>query len=256
MGSFITNLHVRDAEPVAVIDALRSLAVVPAYVRRASGNRWTSIYPEAAFQDDVGLSEIAHALSTALQRPVIGFIVHDSDILLYVLVDHGKLLDSYNSAPGFFTGQSLAPTGGQAEVVAAYCEADDAHARLSRLLHPETSSRNEAPRPQNDVLEGVRKKLIESYPKMAAQDPNTPPLEQLLAEIERRFASWPVGQATEPNSAKPFLLEDDRLTALAELLGIPSGPVLDSFFYLANGEGATGRLTLIEADGQKDVSLP
>lgn len=256
MGSFITNLHVRDAEPAAVIDALRSLAVVPAYVRRAEGDRWTSIYPEAAFQDDVGLSEIAHALSTALQRPVIGFIVHDSDILLYVLVDHGKLLDSYNSAPGFFTGESLAPTGGQAEVVAAYCEADDAHDRLSRLLHPGTLSRNDAQPSENDVLEAQRKKVIQSYPKMAAQDPNTPPLEQLLAQIERRFAARPVTQATEPSSAPPFLLEEDRLTALAELLGIPGGPVLDSFRYLADGEGAPGRLTLIESDGEKDVAIP
>ncbi|MGY3452608.1 hypothetical protein [Bradyrhizobium sp. USDA 4353] len=190
MGSFITNLHVRDAEPAAVIDALRSLAVVPAYIRRAPGDRWTSLYPEAAFQDDVALSEIAHALSTALQRPVIGFIVHDSDILLYVLVDHGKLLDSYNSAPGFFTGESLAPTGGQAEVVAAYCEADDAHDRLSRLLHPETLSRNDAQPTQNDVLEAVRKKVIQSYPKMAAQDPNTPPLS----------SSWPKSRGASQRS--------------------------------------------------------
>ncbi|MGJ4950306.1 hypothetical protein [Bradyrhizobium sp. HKCCYLS20291] len=256
MGSFITNLHVRDAEPAAVIDALRSLAVVPAYVRRAPGDRWTSIYPEAAFQDEVGLSELGHALSAALQRPVIAFIVHDSDILLYFLIDRGKLLDSYNSAPGYFTEQTLPPTGGQPDVLAAYCKADDAHDRLSRLLHPPIHSRNDADaqQPQNAILEGVRKKIIQSYPKMAAQHPDTPPLEQLLAEIERRFALRPDAQATGPASATLFLVED-RLTALAELLGIPSGPVLDSFRYLANGEGEPGLLTLIDSDGEKDVAL-
>ena len=33
MGTFVTNLHVRDAERNAVIEALRSLDVVPAFVR-------------------------------------------------------------------------------------------------------------------------------------------------------------------------------------------------------------------------------
>ena len=33
MGSFITNLHVRGAAPRAIIEALKSLDVGPAYVR-------------------------------------------------------------------------------------------------------------------------------------------------------------------------------------------------------------------------------
>ncbi|MGJ4881887.1 MULTISPECIES: hypothetical protein [unclassified Bradyrhizobium] len=57
MGSFITNLHIRDVAPHAVIEALKSLRVVPAYVRGSPADAWTSIFPQAAFQDEAGLRD-------------------------------------------------------------------------------------------------------------------------------------------------------------------------------------------------------
>jgi hypothetical protein len=121
MGTFVTNLHVRDADLNAVVETLRSLGVVPAYVRGSPQNGWTSIFPEAADQDEVALPEMACHLSKALNRPVIAFLVHDSDIFLYWLCDGGKELDRYNSAPGFFTGEETPPEGGNPEMLTACC---------------------------------------------------------------------------------------------------------------------------------------
>src|SRR5262245_21146440 len=76
MRSFVTNLHVRGADPAAVIAALRAHGVVPAYVRGSADGVWTSVYPDAADQDEAALADIARELSQALSRLVIGFIVH------------------------------------------------------------------------------------------------------------------------------------------------------------------------------------
>jgi len=259
MGSFIANLHVRDAAPHAVIEALKSLNVGPAYVRGSPAEGWISIFPQAAFQDEDGLSELAHALSNRLQRPVIAFIIHDSDILLYLLVDAGKQLDRYNSTPGYFSGENLPPEGGQPEVLAAYCRADSATDQLSTLLHParRPPGQSDAGQTEHDaVLEGLRNKLIQSYPMIAAKTPNPPSLEQLLADVEKRMAARPAAAMPAPALANQFLFAEHRLEELAKLLGIPNGHALDSYHYLADGEGAPGALTLIGPDGETEIRLP
>jgi hypothetical protein len=90
MGSFITNLHVRGAEPQPVIAALQSLWIFPVYLGHTPGNAWISIYPEAVDQNANELSEIANYLSGILHQPVMAFLVHDSDVFLYWLFDDGK----------------------------------------------------------------------------------------------------------------------------------------------------------------------
>ena len=77
MGTFVTNLHVQDADRNAVIDALRSLDAVPVYVRDSLESKWISVFPEPADQDEIALSKMAASLSSALNRPVIAFIIHD-----------------------------------------------------------------------------------------------------------------------------------------------------------------------------------
>ncbi|WP_316173870.1 hypothetical protein [Bradyrhizobium sp. SZCCHNRI1073] len=58
------------------------------------------------------------------------------------------------------------------------------------------------------------------------------------------------------SAAKPFMFAEDRLSELAGLLGIPHANTLDSYRYLANGEGASGVLTLIGPDGETEIRLP
>lgn len=258
MGSFVTNLHVRDADRDAVMEALRSLDLVPAYVRGSPETPWTSIFPEAGYQDDAALPEMARALSKALKRPVIAFIVHDSDIFLYWLCDDGKELDRYNSAPGYFAGQTTPPEGGNPDMLKVYCQPGTTTDHLLRLLHPERN----APQPpaerkidRDAIKEAVRKKLRQSYPTLAAKMPNPPSLEEFLAAAERRLAERPSPDESASSAAQEFLFAEDRLVELAKILDIPSGPAIDSYRYLADGEGSPGLLTLVQAEGETSIHL-
>lgn len=258
MGSFVTNLHVRDADRDAVMEALRSLDLVPAYVRGSPETPWTSIFPEAGYQDDAALPEMARALSKALKRPVIAFIVHDSDIFLYWLCDDGKELDRYNSAPDYFAGQMTPPEGGNPDMLKVYCQPGTTTDHLLRLLHPERN----APQPpaerkidRDAIKEAVRKKLRQSYPTLAAKMPNPPSLEEFLAAAERRLAERPSPDESASSAAQEFLFAEDRLVELAKILDIPSGPAIDSYRYLADGEGSPGLLTLVQAEGETSIHL-
>jgi hypothetical protein len=258
MGSFITNLHVRNAERNAVIEALRSLDIVPAYIRGSPETTWTSVFPEAGEQDDTALPEMARALSKALQRPVVAFIVHDSDIFLYWLCDGGKELDRYNSAPGYFTDKETPPDGGNPETLAVYCQPGTSTDRLLRLLHPERDPPEPPARRPSDrdaIKDAVRKKLRQSYPALAAKMPNPPSLEEFLAQAERRWAARPSPDESAPSAAKEFLFAEDRLVELAKILEIPDGPAIDSYRYLANGEGSPGSLTLVQVEGEESTRL-
>src|SRR5690349_10224754 len=178
MGTFVTNLHVRDADRHAVIEALRSLDAIPAFVRVSPEDTWTSIFPEAVDQDQAALSEMASNLSKALNRPVIAFLVHDSDIFLYWLYDGGKELDRYNSAPGYFTGEETPPEGGNPDTLAVYGTPRLSTDRLLRLLHPERIGLEQPPSKKADrrakMKDAVLKKLRQSYPALAAKMVNPP----------------------------------------------------------------------------------
>jgi len=252
MGTFVTNLHARDADRNAVIEALRSLGVVPAYVRDSPESTWTSIFPEAADQDQAALFGLARGLSKALKRPVIAFIVHDSDIFLYWLYDKGNELDRYNSAPGFFTGEEVPPEGGNPDKLAAFCPPGTPIERLMQVLHPEKKTVDV----ETAVKEAVRKKLRQSYPAIAAKMPNPPSLEEFLANAEKRMAARKPSSGVSPRFATDgFLLAEDRAVGLAKLLGIPDGPAIDSYRYLVEGEGSPGSLTLVHAGGERSVSV-
>lgn len=258
MGSFITNLHVRDADRNAVIEALRSLGLVPAYLRGSPQSTWISIFPEAGDQDDTALPEMSRALSKALKCTVIAFIVHDSDILLYWLCNDGKELDRYNSAPSYFIGQETPPEGGNPETLLAYCQPGTSTDRLLRLLHPERNApAAQAPRKSdNDAIkDAMRKKLRQSYPTLAAKMPNPPSLEEFLAEAERRMANRHAPDKGVPSAAKEFPFAEDQLAELAKALDIRDGLAIDSYRYLANGEGSPGSLILVLAEGEKSIRL-
>jgi hypothetical protein len=257
MGTFVSNLHVRDADRNAVIEALRSLSVVPAFVRGSPEDTWTSIFPEAADHDQAALSEIASNLSKALNRPVIAFLVHDSDIFLYWLYNGGKELDRYNSAPGYFTGDETPPEGGNPETLGGCCAPGLSTDLLLRLLHPE---RMEQPPSNKTDLQGkmrdaVLRKLRQSYPALAAKMPNPPSLEQLIAQAEKRLPTVQVPGQSASSAAEEFVFAEDRLAELARLLGIPDGPAVDSYRYLAKGEGSSGSLILVDSEGEQPICL-
>ncbi len=131
---FVSNLHVRDARPEAVADALRAADATPAYITGASANGWISLYPAGIGQDGDALHALAVRLSASLRQAVIAFLVHDSDIFIYWLARNGELLDHYNSAPGYFGDEIVGPEGGDAALLLEFCLPTTTEEQIKAIL--------------------------------------------------------------------------------------------------------------------------
>src|SRR4051812_35393866 len=60
------------------------------------------------------VDEIALELSRSLAAPVLRVMNYDDDVLTYLLVESGKVVDTYDSTPGYFEGHPVDPAGGDA----------------------------------------------------------------------------------------------------------------------------------------------
>jgi hypothetical protein len=140
MGSFFTNLHVRNASTQSICDALPNLTQSRAYVSPPS-NGWATVYTEVTEdQDSKKLCAIADGLSKTLRTDVIAFMVHDSDIAMYWLYRDGKLTDEFNCAPDYF-GEDVSDkererVRGNADVLLPLCIEGTTREQVDELLHP------------------------------------------------------------------------------------------------------------------------
>lgn len=102
MGAFIVNFQLRcDSQKDAVREA-RKLLKTSGYISKPRSG-WITIYDkEADEQDDAVLHRVARGLSRSLGTACFAFLVHDSDILMYLLYERGQIVDQYNSAPDYF----------------------------------------------------------------------------------------------------------------------------------------------------------
>jgi ankyrin repeat protein len=66
-------------------------------------NGWITIYDETSESQDLAeLQRLGKNLSSKLKTSVFCFMVHDSDILVYLLYDKGTFVDQYDSRPDYF----------------------------------------------------------------------------------------------------------------------------------------------------------
>jgi hypothetical protein len=121
MGSFYTNVTLRTTNRDKVIETLRE-ADREAYVSKPQKGGIVVYDNETEDQDIEVLRELADSLSTALRCPALAVLIHDDDVLVYTLHESGKVVDEYNSSPGFFdeSSGSEEPEGGDA---ARLCQA-------------------------------------------------------------------------------------------------------------------------------------
>jgi hypothetical protein len=122
MGAFIVNINVRSDDPAAVERELKELTKA-AWVTDAK-NGWISVYEEeASTQDDRRIKDLSSGLSEALNAPVVAFLVHDSDFVCYWLIESGKLVDEFNSRPGYSDDddESEADVPCRPELLIRYC---------------------------------------------------------------------------------------------------------------------------------------
>jgi hypothetical protein len=133
MGSFITNLHVRLADQGAVIEGVRRSGGLPACVTKVS-NGWVSVFPEATeTQEQQVLVHLTTEVARQTKAPVIAFLVHDSDILRYVLRD-GEAHDDYDSDPGYWDDPDRAPSGGNVKLLSRYLAIPTSEKDLAKVL--------------------------------------------------------------------------------------------------------------------------
>jgi hypothetical protein len=112
VGSFYTNITLRTTQPTNVVDALRA-AGREAYVSQPQ-NGGIVVYDRESEEQEHRKPERARKLAVR-EAPVSALAVlnHDDDALMCTLHENGKLVDEYNSAPGYFdTGDFGSPEGG------------------------------------------------------------------------------------------------------------------------------------------------
>jgi hypothetical protein len=101
MGLFYTNIVLYKAKQQQIADFLNKQKR-NAYVSPTVGE-FTVIYDkETEDQDTRVLEKFAGLLTKKFSCAALASLVHDSDIYMYWLFDKGKLIDTYNSLPGYF----------------------------------------------------------------------------------------------------------------------------------------------------------
>jgi hypothetical protein len=103
MGNFLTNYQLRTNSAAAVASHVKTIAAGRAAISPYR-NGWITLYDETSeSQDQDELHRVAGALSAALHTVVLAFLVHDSDILRYLLYNDGLLVDEFDSQPDYFS---------------------------------------------------------------------------------------------------------------------------------------------------------
>jgi hypothetical protein len=137
MGSFYTNITLRTTDIEAVAAALRDGRRTALIAPPDRG--CTVVYDRASEEQDIeALQALAMQLSRACACPALAVLNHDDDLFLYSLYDGGKLVDEYNSGPGYFAdegdGGDTGPSGGDAGRLARTFQALDRAATVERIL--------------------------------------------------------------------------------------------------------------------------
>lgn len=134
MGGFYTNVTLRHADLDAVIAALENLGR-DAFVAPPHDGAIVVFDARMETQDAKEIEGLASPLSQRLHCAALATLNHDDDLLFYALFEDGRLVDEYNSRPGYFDGKTAAPAGGDARKLAAAFGVLDKVEPLHHLLH-------------------------------------------------------------------------------------------------------------------------
>lgn len=102
MGAFFTNCHVRTSDKSLCVKALQGTIHSRALISE-SKNGWITVYDESSESQDIEeLRRLGQGISAGLKTAVFCFLVHDSDIFVYLLYDKGEFVDQFDSRPDYF----------------------------------------------------------------------------------------------------------------------------------------------------------
>lgn len=148
MSGYLTNINVRSGDPQAVAAAFRRLPRREGALIAPPVNKWVTVFDQVSDEaaDEDRLSGYTVMLSQALQTAAIGFMVYDSDVLLYTAAENGRIVDTYSSWPDYFdeslAESEIARLAGKPKALAALTGADPK--AVERALHTECDFAEEA----------------------------------------------------------------------------------------------------------------
>lgn len=139
MGGFYGSVQIRSEDRDRILTALDALAERLKFNCLVSPvtSGWIGVYPDNGGQSD----RISKAIATEVGGIAWHVLVHDDSVLAYWLYRDGDLIDTYWSAPGYFSEEDRAaqePLTGNPELLAATIggEADKLRALLDRNNAP------------------------------------------------------------------------------------------------------------------------
>ncbi len=249
MGSFIVSFHAKTPNRDKVLAAFKPLAAKNAYVTDAK-NGWVSFYDSAASgQDDALITRISGDISKQAACPVIAFLVHDSDFLIYWLYDQGRSVDTFNSCPEYFEDEeeesTMTQSAGQPEVLAKFCPPGTSVEALKNVLArtdlAAMSGLGEILSPEK-LQQQIMEQMAKQRPQLEKEFPmDFQALQQMVLSEISRFSGSVAASPTKPSgpdatSAPQYVFAEDRLRALAELLGIDPDRATADAKYIKQGE--------------------
>ena len=138
VGTFFVNYQVRETKTAKIIKTLQNLIESRAYVSSFKQG-WVSVYDEFSDQqNEQELHRLAKDLSDHLATDVLAFLVHDSDILIYLIYKQGKLVDEYNSRPDYWEKVSSTTRNrlkGKPEALLPYCKLGTSSQEIVDILN-------------------------------------------------------------------------------------------------------------------------
>ena len=135
MTTTFANIIVRSGDQTAVAAAVRQLPRRLGAIVAPPVNKWVAVFDEASDQpDEDRLSGYTVMLSAKLDTVAVGFMVYESDVLLYTLAENGQLMDQYSSWPDYFD-ESLPDNELEALAGDPRCLARLAHVSPSQVNH-------------------------------------------------------------------------------------------------------------------------
>lgn len=215
MGAMYTNLTLRGPRLDAVLSYLNAQKI-SAYVAEPQPGIVVVFDELSDTQDDRIITARAAALSQQFACGALAVLDHDDDVLAYWLYENGALLDHYDSLPGYFIGEDMPPSGGDAAALCRVFGVDAAQVdAVQRIL-----SASSAP-PDFDVSPTELMNVMMHQPEKAPE---------LMAKL--------MGRSTEddPDAPANYFMAMDRYAALVKALGLPDCVVSAGFTYIARGE--------------------
>jgi hypothetical protein len=132
MGPSYSNLVLRGPERGRIVQALeargRTAFVGPTV------NGCTVVFDEESEHDPQDVAALAAELTAALGGAALGVTLHDDHVLSCSLAQEGRVVDEYDSSPGYFEGNERPPHGGNAALLCDAFGVPERAAEVERIL--------------------------------------------------------------------------------------------------------------------------